>query len=52
MLQPEPLQIPPEFMGYLTQQKPLVQPFASAASEPNAPSEDSSLTYKGAFFTF
>lgn len=52
MLQPDPLQLPPGFIGDAIQQKPLVQTFASAASEPNAPSEGSSLPYKGALFTF
>lgn len=51
-LQPDPLQLPPPFMGDTIQQKPLVQTFASAASEPNGPSEDSSIPYKGTLFTF
>lgn len=51
MLQPDPLQPPPAFMGDATQQKPPLQTFASAAPEPGAASKGSTLPYKGALFT-
>lgn len=47
MLQTDPLQPPPPFMGGTT-----LQTFAPAASEPDSPSKDSSIPYKGALFTF
>lgn len=52
MLQTDSLQPPPPFMGDTTQQKPLVQTFAPAASEYDSPSKDSSIPHKGALFTF